>query len=261
MRYIIRLSYDGSDFCGWQIQPRDRSVQGVLQNMLSTILRTEITVTGAGRTDTGVNGVNYVAHFDLDGENAQQDTAALCCKLNAMAPRSLVIHEIAPSPSGEEFHARFGAKKREYHYFIHQCRDPFVEKYSWCCRYGLDLKKMNEACTHLLGEHDFSCFEKTGGNNATSICTVTYARWETYTPDHVRLMGYPVSGDEDYLVFTIRANRFLRNMVRAIVGTLVEVGRGRRDPEWVAELIESGSRSDAGQSVPGNALFFTGAKY
>lgn len=261
MRYIIRLSYDGSDFCGWQIQPKDRSVQGVLQNMLSTLLKTEITVTGTGRTDTGVNGINYIAHFDLSGENAQIDAEALCCKLNAMAPRSLVIHEIAESPSGEDFHARFGAIEREYHYFIHQCRDPFVEKFSWCCRYGLDVERMNKACAYLLGEHDFSCFEKTGGNNATSICTITYAKWECYTPSHVAIMSYDCSKDENYIVFTIRANRFLRNMVRAIVGTLVEVGRGRREPEWVAELIESGSRSDAGQSVPGNALFFTGAKY
>ena len=119
---------------------------------------------------------------------------------------------------------------------------------------------MNEAAAHLLGEHDFSCFEKDGGNNATSICTITEAGWSTYTPTHVGLLGAPCNEGE-YIVFKVRANRFLRNMVRAIVGSLIEVGRGKKDPAWIAELIEKGSRSDAGSSVPGKALFFTGAEY
>ena len=119
---------------------------------------------------------------------------------------------------------------------------------------------MNKAAGYLLGEHDFSCFEKVGGNNATSVCTVTEAAWKTYRPAHADMMGYPCE-DGDYIVFRICANRFLRNMVRAIVGSLIEVGRGKKEPEWIAELIRSGSRSDAGSSVPGNALFFTGAEY
>ena len=127
-------------------------------------------------------------------------------------------------------------------------------------RYPLDIEKMNEAARLMLGEHDFSCFEKVGGNNTTSICTVTEAVWSTYRPDHVKMMGYPCE-DGDYIVFKVRANRFLRNMVRAMVGSLIEVGRGKKDPSWIASLIESGSRSDAGSSVPGNALFFTGAQY
>jgi tRNA pseudouridine38-40 synthase len=127
-------------------------------------------------------------------------------------------------------------------------------------RNTLDINKMNEAAALMLGEHDFSCFEKVGGNNTTSICTVTEARWETYTPQHSEMLGYPC-GEEDYIVFTVRANRFLRNMVRAMVGSLIEVGRGRQDPSWIARLIESGSRSDAGMSVPGKALFFCGASY
>ena len=119
---------------------------------------------------------------------------------------------------------------------------------------------MNKAAEHLLGEHDFSCFEKVGGNNTTSICTITEAGWETYIPSHADMLGYPAA-EGDYIVFRIRANRFLRNMVRAIVGSLIEVGRGKKEPSWIAELIESGSRSDAGSSVPGKALFFTGAEY
>lgn len=127
-------------------------------------------------------------------------------------------------------------------------------------RYPLDIEKMNKAAGYLLGEHDFSCFEKVGGNNATSVCTVTEAAWKTYRPSHADMMGYPCE-DGDYIVFRICANRFLRNMVRAIVGSLIEVGRGKKDPDWIEELIKSGSRSDAGSSVPGNALFFTGADY
>lgn len=127
-------------------------------------------------------------------------------------------------------------------------------------RYPLDIAKMNEAAAYLLGEHDFRCFEKTGGNNTTSICTVTEATWRTYLPTHVEMMGMEHS-DGDYIVFRIKANRFLRNMVRAIVGSLIEVGRGKRNPEWIKGLIEGGSRSDAGSSVPGKALFFSGASY
>ena len=127
-------------------------------------------------------------------------------------------------------------------------------------RYPLDIEAMNNAAQLLLGEHDFSCFEKVGGNNATSVCTITEAHWSTYRPTHVELMGMPCE-EGDYIVFRIRANRFLRNMVRAIVGSLIEVGRGKKEASWISELIASGSRSDAGQSVPGKALFFCGAEY
>jgi len=127
-------------------------------------------------------------------------------------------------------------------------------------RYRLDIDAMNQAASMLSGTHDFSCFEKTGGNNATSICTITEASWSFYKPTHISLMGMPyVEGD--YMVFRIKADRFLRNMVRAIVGSLIEVGRGKKRPEWIPELIASGSRCAAGQSVPGNALFFCGAEY
>jgi len=257
MRYKIRLSYDGSAFCGWQIQTTDKTVQGELEKALKMLSGTHVQVTGAGRTDTDVNAINYIAHFDISDE-VRIDAEHFCYKLNAILPKELVIHEI--SSSSEDFHARFDARSREYHYLIHFRKDPFSEKFSYRMRYPLDMDKMNEAAAHLLGEHDFSCFEKTGGNNTTSICTITHARWETYRPTHVELLGFPYQ-EGDYIVFRIRANRFLRNMVRAIVGSLIEVGRNKRDPEWISDLIANGTRSDAGSSVPGKALFFTGAVY
>ena len=257
MRYQLRLSYDGSAFCGWQIQNNATSVQGTIETALSTLMGQAVQITGAGRTDTSVNAINYVAHFEVP-EGLPFDAERLCYKMNAMLPREIVIHEICEV--SDEFHARFDAKNREYCYFIHFCKDPFAEKFSYRLRYPLDIEAMNQACAHLLGEHDFSCFEKVGGNNTTSICAITEASWSTYEPTHARLMGAPYTEGE-YIVFRIRANRFLRNMVRAIVGSLIEVGRGKKAPEWIAELISSGSRSDAGQSVPGNALFFCGAEY
>ena len=257
MRYKIRLSYDGSAFCGWQIQNNARTVQGEIEKAASTLLGVSVQVTGAGRTDTGVNAINYIAHIELPDE-VSVEAAHLCYKLNAMLPREVTVHEV--SVAEDEFHARFDATSREYHYFIHFCKDPFCEKYSYRMRYPLDIEKMNEAAALLLGEHDFSCFEKVGGNNATSICNITEAGWSTYRPSHIELMGYPYR-ECDYIVFKVTANRFLRNMVRAIVGSLIEVGRGKKDPSWITELIASGNRSDAGSSVPGNALFFSGAEY
>ena len=170
MRYFLCLSYDGSAFCGWQIQPNAPSVQATLEGTLSRLLNRPVAVTGAGRTDTAVNAVNYMAHFDLDGELpfGQGD---LCYKVNAMLPRSMVVHSVVPV--ADDLHARFSAKRREYTYFIHRQKDPFVAAYSWQCGYPeLDFDAMNRACQYLLGTHDFSCFEKTGGDNKTSICTV-----------------------------------------------------------------------------------------
>ncbi len=254
---MIRLSYDGGAFCGWQVQNNDRTVQGDIEKALQTLTGQAIPVTGAGRTDSEVNAINYIAHFDIPDE-VRIDAEQLCYKLNAILPREVAVHEI--STVSEEFHARFGARSREYHYFIHSRKDPFCEKFSYRMRYPLDMERMNEAAKYLLGEHDFSCFEKTGGNNATSVCTVTEAGWSCYRPTHVEMMGMPYE-DGDYIVFRICANRFLRNMVRAVVGSLIEVGRGKREPAWIAELIAHGARSDAGTSVPGKALFFSGAKY
>ena len=257
MRYSIRLLYDGSAFCGWQIQNNARTVQGDLENALDTLLGSPVQVVGAGRTDSEVNAVNYIAHFDAP-DNVSIDAEHLCYKLNAILPREISVAEVAAA--GDEFHARFDARSREYHYFIHFRKDPFCEKYSYRMRYPLDINKMNEAAELLLGEKDFSCFEKVGGNNATSICTITEAFWSTYKPTHCDLMGATYE-EGDYIVFRIKANRFLRNMVRAIVGSLIEVGSGKKEPQWISEVIASCSRSKAGTSVPGKALFFTGAVY
>ena len=256
MRYKITLSYDGSEFCGWQMQSDAKTIQECLQEALSTLLKEEIAVTGAGRTDSKVNAVGYSAHFDTSVPDL--DAGQIGYKINAILPHGIKVHDIVPADP--EFHARFDARQREYKYFIHRKKDPFMGKYSYLYTFPIDVDRMNRAAGHLLGKHDFSCFEKVGSDNRTSICTVTMARWETYTPDHVRMMGYP--GDEgDYLVFTIRADRFLRNMVRAVVGSLLEVGRGRREVSWMERLVEGGSRGDAGESVPGNALFLTKVEY
>jgi len=272
MRYSICLSYDGAAFCGWQVQPNAPSVQACLEGTLSRLLNRPVAVTGAGRTDTAVNAVNYVAHFDLDG-TLPFEQSDICYKLNAMLPRGVAVHSVSPVP--EDFHARFSARRREYTYFIHRRKDPFVAAHSWQCGYPeLDFEAMNQACRYLLGTHDFSCFEKTGGDNKTSLCTVFDAFWKPYVPSHLQVMGLPEEGgpfqaaggtgagpSEDYWYFRIAADRFLRNMVRATVGSLIEVGRGKQYPEWIRELIATGTRGDAGESVPGHALFLNKVGY
>lgn len=271
MRYRIKLSYDGQEFCGWQIQPDAVTVQETLEKALSTLLSSAVSVTGAGRTDSRVNAIGYVAHFDTA---ASFDAEMLGYKLNAILPRGIVVHSVAAAD--EDFHARFGATRREYTYFIHRMKDPFVEKFSWRCSYPLDIEAMNEAAKSLLGRHDFRCFEKAGADNKTSICTVTEAFWSAYEPAHVALMGFESAAvkpgtsapEERYIYFRIAADRFLRNMVRAIVGSLVEVGRGKRSvSEFAALVLPEGydgtkaTRSDAGESVPGHALFLSKVEY
>ena len=258
MRYILCLSYDGSAFCGWQIQPSSPSVQQCLEEALARLCGGPVPVTGAGRTDTGVHAADYVCHFDLTG-NLPFEASDFCYKLNAILPRSVVVHAVLPAT--DDFHARFSATQRSYTYFIHRKKDPFVAAYSWQCGFpGLDFKAMNEACQYLLGTHDFSCFEKVGGANKTSICTITEAFWQPYTPTLYTVIPGEAK-ESDYWYFRVSADRFLRNMVRAIVGTLIEVGRGKHGPEWVKELIETGTRGDAGESVPGHALFLSKVKY
>ena len=270
MRYSICLSYNGAEFCGWQIQPTAPSVQAALEQALSRLLGGAVPVTGAGRTDTAVNAVGYIAHFDFDGP-LPYETSDFIYKLNAILPRSVVVHEVLPVP--DDFHARFGARRREYTYFIHRQKDPFVAPWSWQCGYpALDFDAMNQACRYLLGTHDFSCFEKTGTDNKTSICTVFDAFWRPYTPSYLSVISSSssvissgaegeVEKSHPYWYFRIAADRFLRNMVRATVGSLIEVGRGKHSPEWIAELIKNGTRGDAGESVPGNALFLSKVLY
>lgn len=263
MRYKITLAYSGAAFCGWQIQPGDPSVQGAVQDALSTLLGCPVEVVGAGRTDTAVNASYYVAHFDYGTSGDETgvedlDTAQLCYRLNAILPREIAVFSIERTDA--DFHARFGAKSREYRYYIHNRKDPFRNDFSWYCRFDLDMERMNRACGYLLGTHDCRCFEKTGSDNRSSVCEIFYAGWE----ETVAAQPGPGGGhsaESRSLTFTIRANRFLRNMVRAIVGTMVDIGRGKREPEYIVELLEKGTRSDAGQSVPGYALFLTDIRY
>ena len=185
MRYFIKLSYDGSDFCGWQFQPNAVTVQECLERTLSTLLKEPVQVVGAGRTDSKVNAIGYVAHFDYD---RVIDTSALGYKLNAILPPGIVVHSVMPVDG--DLHARFSATNREYTYFLHRTKDPFIEKRSYFCLWDLDIDAMNRAAALLKGTHDFRCFEKVGSDNRTSICTVTEAFWAPYTPDHVALMGF-----------------------------------------------------------------------
>lgn len=275
MRYKITLSYDGSAFCGWQTQPNAATVQDSLESAFSRLLGERIPVTGAGRTDTGVNAIGYVAHFDAA---ADIDAAHLPYKLNAILPRAISVSDIVPV--ADDFHARFDARRREYVYFMHRGKDPFVERWSWRQTRQLDIEAMTRAAQSLLGTHDFHCFEKFGGDNKTSVCTVYEAGWHSYVPTPHALCGdvFPAPGreaasarqgahtrggaDGGYWYFRISADRFLRNMVRAIVGTLVEVGAGRRSAADFAALPDSGAdRRAAGESVPGHALFLSKIAY
>ena len=260
------MSYRGAGFCGWQIQPEGRTVQGELERALSTLLRTPVQVVGAGRTDTGVNASHYVAHFDMDsqipksfavnGLDGVLDTVQLRYKLNAFLPEGIAIREI--TPASPDFHARFDARLREYTYFLNRTKSPFSSGWSYYYAYPvLDFDAMNAAAQHLLGTHDFSCFEKSGGDNKTSICTIFQAGWH----EMPAVPGPGMVNTAGQFCFRIAGDRFLRNMVRAIVGTLLEVGRGKRTPDEFRDLIGSGTRCDAGESVPGHALFLSRIEY
>ena len=243
MRYFIELSYDGTAYNGWQIQPNAPSVQATLQQALSTLLRCDIEIVGAGRTDTGVNASCMIAHFDyepLDTEQLQQ----LRYRLNKLLPRDIAIHGIRPV--ADTMHARFSATSRTYHYFIVTSKTPF-EPYAYHFPLPLNFELMNEACRILMEYTDFTSFAKLHTDTKTNICTVTEVQWSQLSPIKWQ--------------FTITANRFLRNMVRAIVGTLLDVGRGAITLQQFRDIIEQKDRCAAGTSVPGNALFLADIKY
>lgn len=243
MRYFITLSYDGTRFHGWQVQPNGTSVQGELQRALSLILRQDIQVTGAGRTDTGVHARMMVAHFDTDAPVA--DCKQLAYKLNRLLPCDIAIERI--EPVGDDMHARFSATSRTYHYYLHTTKDPFLRHYSCELHYPLDFKLMNEAAQMLLTYDDFGAFCKSHADVKTTLCHVTKAEWKQTSPTAWR--------------FEITANRFLRNMVRAVVGTLIDVGRGRLTLSDFRKVIEGKKRTEAGESMPGHALFLVDIKY
>ena len=241
MRYFVTFSYDGGRYHGWQIQPNGVSVQEKLQEALSTLLREEITVTGAGRTDTGVHARMMVAHFDADEIDCEQ----LMYKLNRLLPQDIAVQKV--ERVSEEMHARFSAKCRTYHYYIHTRKEPFLQTYSCEMHYALDFAKMNEAAQWLLDYEDFGAFCKSGADVKTTLCKVTKAEWIQTSPTT--------------WYFEITANRFLRNMVRAVVGTLIDVGRGRLSVDEFCKVIEGKKRTEAGESMPGHALFLEKIEY
>lgn len=242
MRYFVTLSYDGTRFHGWQVQPNGISVQEELQRALSLLLRADIQVTGAGRTDAGVHARMMVAHFDFDGE---VDCKQLVYKLNRLLPHDIAIQKV--EPVNNEMHARFSATLRTYFYYIHTEKSPFECHYSCELHYPLDFNLMNQAAALLLDYEDFGAFCKSHADVKTTLCKVTCAQWHQVSPSK--------------WYFEITANRFLRNMVRAVVGTLIEVGRGRMTLDDFRKVIEGKRRTEAGESMPGNALFLQEIKY
>ena len=242
MRYFIWLSYDGTAYHGWQIQPNGVTVQSELQRCLSLLLREEVSITGAGRTDTGVHARMMAAHFDTEKVFAPQELAH---KLNGLLHQDIAIHRI--EAVGNDMHARFSARARTYHYYIHTGKNPFLRYYSLELHYRLDFELMNEAGRILMEYEDFGAFCKAGSDVKTTLCHVTHAQW------------HQTAADAWY--FEITANRFLRNMVRAVVGTLIEVGRGRMSLADFRQVIEGGRRTQAGESMPAKALFLEDVKY
>lgn len=241
MRYFMQLSYRGEGFLGWQVQPQGITVQGTLQDALSRLLHCTVEVTGAGRTDTGVNARMMIAHFDAPDELPTD----LMYRLNAMIGHNIAIQRIWAVT--DNAHARFDAIQRTYRYYVCTDKSPFLWQLSWRAVHPLDFKAMNQAAQYLLGKQDFTSFSKLHTQTKTNICTINYAKW--------------VQQADNVWYFEISADRFLRNMVRAIVGTLVDVGRGKMHPEEIASIIKRKNRCSAGTSMPGYALYLWDIKY
>lgn len=243
MRYFLELRYDGAAYCGWQRQPDQPSVQGTLEGALTTLLREEVRVTGAGRTDTGVNASYYVAHVDVAAPVA--DPERVVYKLNFLLPGDIAVGSMIPV--GDEAHARFSATEREYRYFIEPRKNPFTRGGAWQYYVPLDVARMNEAARSLPQYSDFTSFAKLNSNNKTNICRIVHAEW---TVD-----------ERGVLCFTVRADRFLRNMVRSLVGTLVDVGRGRYTPDDFRAIVESRDLSRSSGGAPAQGLFLSDVRY
>jgi tRNA pseudouridine38-40 synthase len=254
-RYFIELSFNGGNYHGWQIQPNAVSVQEVLNKGLSVVLRQPTDTVGCGRTDTGVHARQFFAHFDVGGKSVVagqwyigeagiKGTDTFLRSINAILPKDISVKNIFPVP--DDAHARFDATLRTYEYHIHFNKDPFKNGFSWELRDKPDIDLMNKAAQVLMLHNDFSCFSKSNTQVKTNICKITKAEW---------------TEKDDGIVFIIAADRFLRNMVRAIVGTLLMVGKKEIKPEMVREIIESKNRSNAGTSVPACGLYLTEVKY
>ena len=242
-RYFIYLAYEGTNYHGWQVQPNGVSVQECLQKALSTLLRVETEVVGAGRTDAGVHAKLMVAHFDSEKEDL--NLALLTDKLNRLLPPDISVYRVCKVHS--EAHARFDALSRTYKYYITSVKSPFNRHLKWRIHGSLNYGLMNEAAKILFEFTDFTSFSKLHTDVKTNNCKIMQAEW--------------IQEDETTWVFTIKADRFLRNMVRAIVGTLVEVGRGKMSIEEFRKVIEQKDRCKAGASVPGHALLLVDIEY
>lgn len=241
MRYFIKLAYNGTNYHGWQCQPNASSVQETLSKAVSVVLNSEINLMGAGRTDTGVHAKEMYAHFDFE---TPFDSQNLIHKLNSYLPKDIVIYDIILV--NNEAHARFDATKRTYEYHINTFKDAFLQDGSWYYHQKLDLDLMNEASKLLFNHTDFQCFSKVNTDVNTFDCTIFEAYWKQ---------------ENNTLIFTISANRFLRNMVRAIVGTLVYVGLHKITLDHFNNIIASKNRSEAGFSVPAHGLYLTKIDY
>lgn len=241
MRYFLELSYQGTSYHGWQRQPNAISVQEVLESSLSLLLKAKIEIVGAGRTDAGVHAKQIMAHFDYEND---LDADQLCYKLNSLLPKDIAIQKIYLVE--EKVHARFDAMSRSYEYIITLEKDPFRINHAYYLKKDLDLEVMNNAAKLLLNYTNFKCFSKSKTDVKTYNCTITNAVWEK---------------NGSLLIFKITANRFLRNMVRAVVGTLVEIGEHKLNLEDLKEIIKSENRSEAGYSVPAHGLYLTKVAY
>ena len=242
MRYFIELQYDGAAYFGWQRQPDTPTVQGTIEAKLSMLRGTPTEIVGAGRTDTGVNASFYTAHFDAE---TPVDCSQLSYKLNKVLPSDIAILRIYEVAA--EKHARFDAKSREYTYLLTPRKSPFRRFSAWHYTADLDVEAMNRAASKLLDYEDFTSFAKLNSNNKTNICHITHAEWVVEADGTLR--------------FTIRADRFLRNMVRAIVGTLVDVGRGRYSVEEFEDIIRSKDLSRSSAGAPACGLFLSDVRY
>ena len=241
-RYFIYLAYDGTDYCGWQIQPNGLSIQACLEKALETLLQENVPVTGAGRTDSGVHARLMVAHFD--SARTALDDFSFSEKLNRILPKDISVFSLRKVHA--EAHARFDAVSRTYQYIISTSKNPFNRAYSWKVPHVLDLEKMNQAAATLFDYIDFTSFSKLHTDVKTNNCRIMQAVWKY---------------EDNRYIFTIQADRFLRNMVRAIVGTLVDVGRGKISEVQFREIIELKNRCKAGTSVPAQGLFLTNIEY
>jgi tRNA pseudouridine38-40 synthase len=241
-RYFLELSYRGSAYHGWQVQPNARTVQGTLQDALSTISRTQAELTGCGRTDTGVHASLYYAHIDFP--EPIQDLGKLAFQLNAVLPFDIRIRRVYPVE--ETAHARYDAQFRAYGYYLFRKPGPFLQGLGWPYASHLEVDQMNEAAAYCLGEHDFSSFTKTGSHTGHNRCTVSVCKWMDFGT---------------HLKFDVGANRFLRGMVRALTGTLLNVGKGQLSTDSFLEILTLKDRSSAGESAPPEGLFLESIHY